>query len=212
MKVKNFYLAFRRIGFLFILLIIFSCIKREEPEIIYPKSYFPAYPGSYWVYNNGQTVKVDQNYHLHSYENNISSNNKTEEVYVPRINGQYVYEYSITQNSTLIPLKKLLSETADESWIVDYWNGKNVSRKIVSINDSIAIVDTIFGIDTTFKSVISVIEYSEEFGEENWFSKEYYVKYIGLIRKETNNYQDTLDPVIEFYIVDYSINHKFSIE
>ena len=188
-----------------------ACFPEEEFEILYPKEYFPAYPASYWTYSNGQTIKVDPGFHLHSYEDSIDSNHKTDEIYVPRIDGQYVYEYGITQNSTRAPLKILLSESNTSSaWIVDYWNGKPVYRKILAINNTVHILDTIYNIDTTFTNVISVIEYSEELSDTNWFSKEYYAKYVGLIRKEINNYQDTLNPIISYDIVDYFINHNFN--
>ena len=114
---------------------ITSCFPEEEFEILYPKNYFPAFPASYWTYSNGETVKVDPEYYLHSYEDSIDSNHKTGEIYVPRIDGQYVYEYSITQNSTRVPLKKLLSETEGTLWIVEYWNGKPVYRKTLAVNN-----------------------------------------------------------------------------
>jgi hypothetical protein len=190
---------------------ITSCFPEEEFEILYPKEYFPAYPASYWTYNNGETVKVDPGYHLHSYEDSIDSNHKTDEIYVPRIDGEYVYEYAITQNSTRVPLKKLLTESTGETqWVVDYWNGKPVYRKTLAANNSVSLLDTIYNIDTTYTSVISIIEYAEDLGEENWFIKEYYAKYVGLIRKEINNYQDTLNPIVSYDLVDYHINHNFN--
>lgn len=201
----------RNIFFLvFILFGIASCLPEEEFNVLYPKDYFPAYPASYWTYNNGQTVKVDPGYFLHAYEDSIGSNHKTDEIYVPRIDEEYVYEYSITQNSTRVPLKKLLSENAgDPAWIVDYWNGKPVYRKTVATDNAITLRDTIYNMDTTYTNVISVIEYAEALGEENWFIKEYYAQYIGLIRREVNNYQDTINPIISYDLVDYYINHEF---
>lgn len=187
-----------------------SCLPDEEMEILYPKDYFPAYPASYWTYSDGNTVKVETGYHLHSYEDSIGSNHKTEEMYVPKIDGQYVYEYGITQNSTRVPLKKLLQETVSSSgWIVDYWNGKPVYRQVLAVNNTVTVSDTIFNIDTTFTNVISVIEYAEELTETNWFVKEYYAQYVGLIRIEVNNYQDTLEPIVTSDLVDYYINHSF---
>ena len=189
----------------------YGCLKDEEVEVFYPEDYFPAYPASYWIYNNGNTVKVDPGYHLHSYEDSVESNNKTEDFYVPRIDEHYVYGYKITQNSTRVPVKQLLSEKDESEWVVEYWNGKPIKRKTVSITDVVTLQDTVFGIDTTISGVIAVIEYSEEMGEENWFVKEYYAKYVGLIRTEINNYPDTLNPIIGYDLVDYYINHNFGL-
>lgn len=193
----------------FFLFLFSSCLPDEEFEILYPKDYFPAYPASYWTYNNGTTVKVDPGYYLYSYEDSIDSNHKTDEIYVPRIDEQYVYEYGITQNSTRVPLKKILDESVSSPWIVDYWNGKPVYRQTIATNNAVAIFDTIYNIDTTYSDVLTVIEFAEELTDSVWFRKEYYARYVGLIRVEINNYQDTLNPIVSYDIVDYFINHNF---
>jgi hypothetical protein len=204
-KMRNIYII------LFSSIFILGCLEEEEPETIFPKEYFPAYPASYWIYSNGETVKVDAGYHLHSYEDSINSNHKTEAVYVPRIDGQYVYEYGITQNSTRVPLKNLLQESVSTSpWVVEYWNGKPVYRKVLAVNNTVVLYDSIYNIDETFTNVISVIEYAQELSDTNWFVKEYYAQYVGLIRKEINNYQDTLNPLIVYDLVDYYVNHNFN--
>lgn len=196
----------------FLGLIITSCVKDDDVEIIYPKDYLPAYPTSYWVYSNGEIVKVEPGYHLHSYHDSINNNHVSEEVYVPKINGEFLYEYSITQNSIQFPLKELLRENINSQWTVNLWNDMPVYRKVISLNDTIVLKDSITGIDTTLTSIVSVIEYTTDLGEENYFVKEYYAKQIGLVRKEYNNYQDTLGSFIAYDLVDYFINHTFPAE
>ena len=197
--------------FLVISVLAFSCKKEEDPPFIYPKSYFPAYPGSYWIYTNGETKTVDPDYYLHSYQQGVVSPSFSENAYVPKIGQQYVYEYSITQNSTTYPLKKLLSEKLNDSWVVNDWNGDEIKRKVVAVGDTISIRQYPYTSDsvTVYSPVIEVIEYSSKNGEKAWFSKEYYANKIGLIRKDINISHDTINSVVDFELVKDSINHDF---
>ena len=209
-KILNLY-RIKRFVLLFILVLSFSCQKEEEPPIIYPKNYFPAYPGSYWVYTNGDTRTVEPDYYLHSYQKGVVGPDFSEEAYVPKMEHYYVYEYSITQNSVTHPLKQLLSEKLNESWVVKDWNDEEIKRKVVAINDTINIDQYPYTNDsvTSYSPVIIVIEYPSKEGETHWRSKEYYAKNIGLIRRDVNISRDTIDPVIVFELVNCSINHEF---
>jgi hypothetical protein len=86
-----------------------SCGKDNPLTIVYPKEYLPAYPGSYWDYSNGERVTVQPEYVAHNYQASINSPDYTEEKMVPCINGDYLYEYSITQFSTTYPLKNIVA-------------------------------------------------------------------------------------------------------
>ncbi len=209
-QISNLY----RLNILLLLLIsvlAFSCAKDEEPPFIYPKSYFPAFPGSYWIYTNGETKTVAPDYCLHSYQQGIVSPDFSDDAYVPRIGQQYVYEYSITQNSTTYPLKKLLSEKFDDSWVVNDWDGNEIKRKVVSVDDTINIDQYPYINDsvTVYSPVIEVIEFSSNEGDTLWFSKEYYAKNIGLIRRDINISHDSINAVVEFELVKCLINHEF---
>lgn len=118
---------------------LFSCKDEPEPETIYPEDYFPVYPGSWWLYSNGEKKTTSSGYVLHAYEDDIASPYETVESFVPYWDGHYVYGYSITQNSTEFPLKTLLKETGSD-WIVGRFEGNNIYRKRILKNVSIDIV------------------------------------------------------------------------
>ena len=93
-KISNLY----RLNILLLLLIavlFFSCEKEEEPPVIYPKSYFPVYPGSYWVYTNGETRTVEPDYCLHSFQQGIVGPDFSNEAYVPKMGQRYIVLHKI---------------------------------------------------------------------------------------------------------------------
>jgi len=188
-----------------------SCTKEDALTIVYPKEYLPAYPGSWWVYSNGERVTVQPEYVAHSYQPSINSNDYTSEKLVPCIDGNYLYEYSITQYSTLYPIKKLLEESVSQKpWIVNEVNGEIIYRQTIKKLDSMYIYKPSFGtpvVDTLFKSVLVVVEFSDTLTAAKWNTKEYYAKNVGLICTEINNPFDTLNPVIQKVIIDYYINY-----
>ncbi|MBE9467820.1 MAG: hypothetical protein IMY72_05785 [Bacteroidetes bacterium] len=199
---------------LFILVISFSCQKENDPSVISPKSYFPAYPGSYWVYTDGETRTVEPDYCLHSYQQGVVGPDFSEEAYVPKMGQQYVYEYGITQNSVTHPLKQLLSEKLNDTWVVKDWNNEEIIRKVIAINDTVKInqYPSTSNKINSYNPVIVVIEYSSSEGEKHWRSKEYYAKNIGLIRRDINISREIIEPVIVFELVSCSINHVFDDE
>lgn len=201
---KNYILIFFSIG----VLALASCEKDKEPEYVYPKSYLPAYPGSYWDYTNGERVLSENNYVLHQYEEGVNSTKKTDEKYVPIYNGQYLYEYSITQSSTVYPLKKLLEESTGKSWEVNKINNEAVLRQVVNKIDTMIIKFPPFKnpIDSAIKDILVVVEYLDSLGAERWNTKEYYAKNIGLIRVDVNNPFDENPPIIQKQIQGYHIN------
>ena len=205
---------FKRLLFLSIVVFSFSCQKEEVPSVIYPKSYFPAYPGSYWVYTDGETRTVEPDYCLHSFQQGIVGPDFSEEAYVPKMGQQYVYQYGITQNSVTYPLKQLLSEKLNDSWVIKDWNNDKIKRKVVAINDTINIDQYPYTSDsvTFYTPVIVVIEFSSLEGEAHWRSKEYYAKNIGLIRRDINISRDTVESAVVFELVECSINHEFEEE
>lgn len=191
--------------------LIVSCEPKAEPDFVYPLEYLPAYPGSYWIYNNGDQIVTSSSYVLHSYQSSLSSLETTEEVYVPMYDGEYLYEYTITQNSTEYPVKKLLEETVGGNpWMVSDFNGEPTMRAVTKSLDSIIIsfppyadpMDSIL----VFKDVLVVVEYVDSLGEDNWNLKEYYAKDVGLVRVEANNPYDTLNSIVIKELQQYKIN------
>ncbi|NOZ47789.1 MAG: hypothetical protein GXO79_13560 [Chlorobi bacterium] len=122
------------------LTVLFSCKDEPIPETILPEKYLPVYPGSWWIYSNGETKTTGSSYVLNSYQDDIASPYETDKVFVPFWDGHYVYGYSITQNSTEFPLKLLLSEKKNTTWFVGRFEGRDIMRKTISKDISVSIV------------------------------------------------------------------------
>lgn len=186
---------------------LFAGCEETEYQYILPNRYFPAYPESYWVYSNGTTVKVDPGYHKHVYYPELGSIKQSDYVYVPRINNDYVYEYKITQNSTLIPLKTLLAPLSSTAWKVDEWEGKNVMRKVESSNATVTLFSLESELDSVvFDSVVVVVEYIDDENARPWIYRESYALDVGLIRREINLSDTAVEPFVEKELVRYHIN------
>jgi len=52
---------------------LFSCEKENGPgpadnfDTKFPREYLPAYPGSWWVYQTGDTLRTKEDYQLFTY-------------------------------------------------------------------------------------------------------------------------------------------------
>jgi len=191
-----------------ILLAIVSCKKDEVLTVVEPGVYFPAYPGSFWYYSNGDVSKVHTEYVAHSYQVNLNSTEYTDRKLVPYIDHEYLYGYEITQNSNAFPTKKLLSETIIDAWLVDTVGSESVFRKT---SEKLNSFELKFSEEENFKDsayadVLVVVEFSGSNSASKWNKKEYYAKNVGLIQVEINNPYDTLAPVIQKKLVEYKIN------
>ncbi len=191
-----------------LLISLTGCKKDTETVYVLPKDYLPAYPQSFWDYSNGQRVLVASTYQSHSYQDKINSPAYTATKYVPVIDGRYLYEYSIYQNSTAYPLKELLSESSGASWVINELNNEKVYRAVISQSDAIDItlLQSSGTKDTTFSDVITVVEYLESLGQDAWSLREYYAKGVGLIRVDVSNPYEGEAFVIQKELVNYSIN------
>ncbi len=184
-----------------------SCKKEGEVEFVYPEAYLPVYPGSFWDYTNGERSVVNPNYQVHWYEKSVNSTEVSTKKLVPLWDDKYVYGYSIYQNYPNYPMKKLLAEDKS-SWIVHQINGENIKREVVSITDSVDIsllVNSIY-IDTTFRNVITVVEYVDSLGVNRWNSKEYYAKGVGLVQAAANDPFSSTGAVVYKKLLRYHIN------
>jgi hypothetical protein len=204
----------KNINFFFIILFTLSlsnCKKDDPLTVVKPKEYFPAFPGSYWYYTNGEVSTVSKEYVAHSYPLSVNSTEYSEEKLVPFIdNKYYLYEYGITQNSMKYPLKKLLSESLSDKWVVNEVDGQKIYRQTTEKLDSIYLkMPAVNGkIDSVkYKDVIVVIEYMDTLGVTRWNTKEFYSKNIGLIRVDVNNPYDVSDAIIFKQLTHYHINN-----
>lgn len=187
------------------LILLTACSKDDDIKVITPGDFLPAYPLSYWDYSDGSRILTSSNYVHHSYHASTSSKNETQECLVPIWDGKYLYKYSVYQQSTTMPLRKLLNATGSNAWVVEENNGVTVKRTETHL-DSLTI-SWKNNTDTTFKDVYMVTEHLGHFDyKTKWNIREYYAKYVGLIRVEVNNpYQDVATPVIQKDLRSYSI-------
>jgi len=191
---------------LLLITVLFSACKETELEYIFPKDYLPAYPESYWIYSDGSTVKVAPGYHKHNYFEELEGTSKSDQVYVPKMNNQYVYEYKVTQDNNRIPLKKMLSESKDDDWVVDYWQNGEIRRKVIDKDVTLRLTDSLPNGVKNLDSVIVVIEYYKDADTTlPWFTKEYYAPLIGLVRQDARRGQDSLilKELTRYYISNF---------
>ena len=199
-----------KIFIIFIAITLFASCKKDDPlDVIVPKAYLPAYPGSYWDYSNGERVSVNSQYVAHSYQEGTNSSTSTVEKLVPKIGNEYLYEYKITQNSIRYPLKQLLSESVSTTWVVDKINNQDIYRKTVESIDTMYIKDISGATNdsTLYINTLVIVEYMDSLGDLRWNTKEYYSKNIGLIKIEINNPYDNLDPVVQKQLILSHINN-----
>ena len=127
---------------LFAILVLFSCKEEEQYDTILPKEYFPAYPGSYWVYSNGVTKTTDVFYQLH-YING-------EDVYVPEYDGKTVVEY-------LVGGKEIIN-FEENVWTVGEFDAMDVYRQIINFDTALYITQFPYNdlCDITYVEITSI--------------------------------------------------------
>lgn len=178
-------------------------------DTVYPLSYFPAYPGSWWKYvdSNGDTTEntTSSDYLPDSYV--ISGQAYESGVHmVPYYNGIPIWGYDAHEgyvsNAASTPLRKILSDTlpVGSSWAIYYWSGTGVDRKIIAKDTTITI-----GSNSYFPTIVVEEYYSYGPPFYLWIAKRYYTKDIGLIREDLYSYTDSTVNTRE--MIDYFINH-----
>mgnify|MGYP007056077317 FL=1 len=206
--------------------IIISCKKNEivpnmnnlTYDTIFPLSYFPAYPGSYWIYSNGDTLKIEDEYELFYY-NNASWTDipDIDTLYLPKFktnsiypNGNalsepytYVYKYTISTLSYRLPFRTILSEQAGYQFNVsEYFSGNAGYGCTVNLDTTIEINNK------KYENVLVVINYAwhETIGYLPWSTREYYANNIGLIKRESRYIDDLDNIILNFELRDYKVN------
>ena len=213
---KYFYIIF---SLLFIAL--FSCEKESDETIgvlpIEPLEYFPAYPGSYWVYSNNDTLKVADEYKSYTYqvyENGLT--NKTglfpqlilNGIYNKGASIAYVNEYSISAreywHDAPFPFISILSPTKGKIFFSYNMDSHSLIGQTVIIDTSITINNVLYD------DVIVTLYYDGHFigtREEIADKKEYYAKDIGLIKRETRDFPNDTLFTTDFYLISYHVNN-----
>ncbi len=214
-----------------IIIILVGCKKEELPDpidtksgnfrgcdTIKPLSYLPAYPGSYWIYSNGDTIKTSDSYELHTlYEKAwITSEEppyypveecvEKETAYFPIYDNKILKgykQYSIVNSPTsYCETLLLLCESLGAGWTINYTTHDRSSMLITKKDTTIALPNNV-----VYNNVI-VAEYNYTINSSPIIKKEYYyAKDIGLIQLKT--IYALLGPgepnTIDWYLTDYFI-------
>jgi hypothetical protein len=216
-------------GALIILVGLISCKKDNEPkpddtifyDTIKPLGYFPAFPGSFWIYDNNDTLKVVE------YEKYVfnSAEYTLEPVYstliLPKLilNGiynrndsfAYVREYSISKSSVSNyrdPVFKGLLSTVEgaEFRIGGAIQGHKITGKTIKVDTAVYIGPK------KYENVIITIQfdYACISGTRGSVAdcatlREYYAKDVGLIKREKRNHPLESDFVKDIELVKYEI-------
>jgi len=182
--------------FLSIIAIFWSqgCKKNNNPnnnpqeikKIAWPKSYLPAYPGSWWIYSDGDTVKTGPNYvWAVIYGVDLSSQYYfLDSCYVPVYNGwglYYYYSFPIPQNGYITTT--FLDETLGKTWCescnryIAHCDARRVTKKDTSMQVNGIIYDSVIE--------VQLGSYWQDYVWSDY--KEYYAKNVGLIKKAPGN-------------------------
>lgn len=202
-------------GFLLLLVGLLSCENKEEnqPNIekydtIKPLAYFPALPGSYWIYDNNDTLKVADHYEKYIF--NAASYDAVPDydtLVLPKLilNGifnspdtfAYVREYSLSKSNGSgyrdPAFKEMLSLNQGEKLIIGgAFQDHCIVGRVVKTDTTMMINGVIYN------NVIVTIHYDESCTmhglseNECAWEREYFARDIGLIKRETKAYPDTI--------------------
>ncbi len=103
-----------------------SCKKDREYETHYPKSYLPAYPGSYWEYSDGSKILTSDEFEIGEIFESESNYGQTELttctlIETPKFlvyQGKYLKNYTVYYNPNSCYSRVLLGENL--GWYL-YW-------------------------------------------------------------------------------------------
>ena len=223
-----------------VFLLIFSCSKKEIQDIeeteeseereeiiipsydtIFPSEYLPAYPGSWWKYDNGETIKIDSVYHLRSiYTPDCAGGRDTLTVYLPRMNNTRMFESSDSLISVYDNQIFGRSVPACFNYEPSYKNyypvfrpndnaGWDLSVRHAGYYDAgISYLTENYSInDTSYDSINYALEYVYGGGGvQNWTVKRVFAKHIGLIHYVERKYIGSNDTIVNIKLLDYYIN------
>jgi len=217
-------------GVITVLIGLISCEKDNETipkdifvyDTIKPLDYFPAFPGSYWIYDNYDTLKVADQYEKYIFNSaGYTAEPDFDTLILPKLilNGvfnspdtfAYVNGYSISKSNMSNyrdpAFKELLSLTEGSEFTIEgAIQGHKITGKTIKVDTAINIGTTIY------ENVIITIQFDYAFvsgtgdsPEDCATLREYYAKGVGLIKRETRNYPIDTNFVKDFELIKYEI-------
>ncbi len=189
-----------------LIFLLLSCKKEHDHyEIIYPGSYFPVYPNSWWKYiDQDSVIKINSTgseYSLHNYKllGDYDDDEFSDPCYVPYLNGSPIYYYDkivyqvFPFGSSRWPILRVITGVQFQKDWIDPRNGYPVEMVVVkgkyfNGTDSILIQESHWTMDVS--DVITTQEYA---------------KNIGLIRQYS---RDTItgDTISKSWLIDYYVS------
>lgn len=191
-------------------------------DTIRPLDYFPAFPGSFWIYSNSDTLKVANNYEKYIY--NSSEYDELPDydtlvlpklilngIYNPNDTFAFVYKYSLSKSSKSsyrdYALKVILSETeGTRFYITSAWDGH--CNTVITVKKDTSIIVQ----GKQYDKVIMTMQYDDYWTNQGVsrnkcaYLKEYYAKGVGLIKREERNYPINTVFLTAFELTKYKIN------
>lgn len=218
---------FSAFGIIALSLVLLACNKfnwKSQIETEEPLSYFPAYPGSYWVYDNNETLRVADQYELYVFNTNgYTAEPKYDTLKLPKLlknvffnpldNETYVKGYSLSKSNTANykdpSFKFILHTTEDKEFSIGAAiQDRKITGKTIKTDTSIYIGNTFYqDVIVTVQFDYACVNHTNGSPEECATLREYYAKDVGLIKRELKNYNTNNQFVTDFELNSYFINN-----
>ena len=178
-------------------------------DTIFPLSYFPVYPASWWKYvdsNNDTIIIRTDSFYQKDYYYYGSAAYTSDTFFVPIYNNVPIWGYEAhtgpISNAGSYPLTQILSESLPigTNWFILIWSGGSKSIKIIDKDATITISSNSY-----YPTIVVEEYYSNGPPYYIWTNRRYYTKNIGQFKEEINNDLDTTINTRD--LVDYYINH-----
>lgn len=205
------------------LLIVFlisvtSCDKKDAPEpskpavpidTIFPGDYFPAYPGSFWIYDNNDTVRIENGWHQYAVSDTqmallpaMYSSSIFPKIKPPTFEFSYeliyIKGYELSNDTSPDrhchqPFQKILSEKLGESFVpgpyCDFVFNAEMARHESSVQAG----------GLTYNDVLVVDLFTTNGPVPDKVSSRYYARNIGLVKIESGD-GTTSSNLVSFFI------------
>ena len=188
------------------------------PDTAQSMSYFPTFPGSYWVYDNGDSATIADEYQLCNHYQTyipswwypVSEPPPSYKIYTPIYNGILPFSGQV-RNYTFYPSGYNGTTSQIFSEYSLSWSNHPYSE--VSENWVITKQDTLMDVLGTMTEVCIVRKHSETIWADSvynsdpayWGEYYYFAKDIGIFKKEHRAYPDS-STVYTKTLVEYFVN------
>lgn len=184
-------------------------------KLVPPKTFMPAYPGSYWIYNDSDTLKTANSYQtfeLYSNPPGNVGNSLIAKYNLPALNGKvsinnmgtnfFIKGYFVTGGNARFPgptFMQFLTEEENDFFTLYSYRGMHIVGKTIKADTSIVVKNKVYN-----NTLITLQSYGYDVSEEMAHLREFYAKDIGLIRRDKKTGSKNWKTVLE--LTDFYIN------